>query len=60
MSFYLIFSGMCIFVQNDDGIKIEYRVWNPFHLKLDATILGGVDNIWIVSEVISLVMVAGF
>ncbi|XP_026389246.1 probable mediator of RNA polymerase II transcription subunit 36b [Papaver somniferum] len=35
-------------VQNDDGTKIEYRVWNPFRSKLAAAILGGVDNIWIV------------
>ncbi|KAH7691929.1 RNA helicase protein [Dioscorea alata] len=34
-------------VQNEDGTKIEYRVWNPFRSKLAAAILGGVDNIWI-------------
>lgn len=35
--------------QNEDGTKIEYRVWNPFRSKLAAAILGGVDEIWIVS-----------
>lgn len=35
--------------QNEDGSKIEYRVWNPFRSKLAAAILGGVDEIWIVS-----------
>ncbi|KAI3842557.1 hypothetical protein MKX03_034423 [Papaver bracteatum] len=39
-----------ISVQNDDGTKIEYGVWNPFRLKLAAALLGGVDNIWIVSK----------
>ncbi|PON74099.1 Fibrillarin [Parasponia andersonii] len=34
-------------VQNEDGSKIEYRVWNPFRSKLAAAILGGVDEIWI-------------
>ncbi|KAL5718622.1 fibrillarin [Ranunculus cassubicifolius] len=37
-----------ISVQNDDGSKVEYRVWNPFRSKLAAAISGGVDNIWIV------------
>lgn len=36
-----------ISVQNEDGTKTEYRVWNPFRSKLAAAILGGVDNIWI-------------
>ncbi|PIA34222.1 hypothetical protein AQUCO_03800068v1 [Aquilegia coerulea] len=35
-------------VQNEDGSKVEYRVWNPFRSKLAAAILGGVDNVWIV------------
>ncbi|RRT53167.1 hypothetical protein B296_00037919, partial [Ensete ventricosum] len=35
-------------LQNEDGSKVEYRVWNPFRSKLAAAILGGVDNIWIV------------
>ncbi|KAL6840182.1 hypothetical protein ACP4OV_029992 [Aristida adscensionis] len=36
-----------ISVQNEDGTKVEYRVWNPFRSKLAATVLGGVDDIWI-------------
>ncbi|KAK2983550.1 hypothetical protein RJ640_023084 [Escallonia rubra] len=32
---------------NEDGTKVEYRVWNPFRSKLAAAILGGVDNIHI-------------
>ena len=39
-------------LQNEDGTKDEYRVWNPFRSKLAAAILGGVDNIWIVSSFI--------
>lgn len=35
--------------QNEDGTKVEYRIWNPFRSKLAAAILGGVDEIWIVS-----------
>ncbi|XP_014285159.1 rRNA 2'-O-methyltransferase fibrillarin isoform X1 [Halyomorpha halys] len=33
-----------ISVEND-GEKIEYRVWNPFRSKLAAAILGGIDQI---------------
>lgn len=36
-------------VSNDDkesGEKTEYRVWNPFRSKLAASIVGGVDNIY--------------
>lgn len=38
-----------ILLQQEDGTKVEYRVWNSFRSKLAAAILGGVDNIWIVS-----------
>mmetsp|Transcript_54379 Transcript_54379/g.172746 ORF Transcript_54379/g.172746 Transcript_54379/m.172746 type:complete len:217 (+) Transcript_54379:200-850(+) len=31
----------------NEGVKTEYRVWNPFRSKLAASILGGVDNIYI-------------
>lgn len=31
----------------DEGTKIEYRVWNPFRSKLASGILGGLENIWI-------------
>ena len=35
-------------LQGDEpGVKIEYRVWNPFRRKLAAAILGGVDKIHI-------------
>lgn len=30
-----------------DGVKVEYRVWNPFRSKLAAGILGGLDNVFI-------------
>lgn len=38
-----------ITVESDgpEKTKTEYRVWNPFRSKLAASILGGVDNIWI-------------
>lgn len=36
-------------MQGEDGTKVEYRIWNPFRSKLAAGILGGVDDIWIVS-----------
>jgi len=35
-----------ISVEND-GVKTEYRVWNPFRSKVCAGILGGVENIHI-------------
>lgn len=38
------------FFQNEDGTKVEYRVWNPFRSKLGAAIREGIDNIWIVSD----------
>ncbi|KAK7267843.1 hypothetical protein RIF29_20522 [Crotalaria pallida] len=34
-------------MQNQDGSKVEYRVWNPFRSKLAAGVLCGLDNIWI-------------
>ena len=36
-----------ISVEGVDGIKTEYRVWNPFRSKLAAGILGGIDHIFI-------------
>lgn len=36
-----------ISVDNEDGTKTEYCVWNPFRSKLTTAILGAVDNIWI-------------
>lgn len=34
-------------MQDEAGVKTEYRVWNPFRSKLAAAVLGGVDNIHI-------------
>ncbi|KAI8473099.1 MAG: Fibrillarin [Monoraphidium minutum] len=34
-------------VEQPEGEKIEYRVWNPFRSKLAAAILAGLDNIYI-------------
>ncbi|XP_050253225.1 rRNA 2'-O-methyltransferase fibrillarin 1-like [Quercus robur] len=42
-----VYNEKRISVQNEDGTKVEYRVWNPFRSKLASAILGGVDNIWI-------------
>ncbi|PWA01747.1 hypothetical protein BB558_002135 [Smittium angustum] len=36
-----------ISVEGADGIKTEYRVWNPFRSKIAAGVLGGLDNIHI-------------
>jgi len=36
-----------ISIDEADGSKIEYRVWNPFRSKLAAAVIGGVENIWI-------------
>ncbi|CAA7059524.1 unnamed protein product [Microthlaspi erraticum] len=36
-----------ISVQNEDGTKVEYRVWNPFRSKIAAAIHDGIDNLWI-------------
>ncbi|KAL0728827.1 hypothetical protein Bca4012_024920 [Brassica carinata] len=42
-----VYSEKRISVQNEDGSKVEYRVWNPFRSKLAAAIIGGLDNFWI-------------
>lgn len=42
-----VYSEKLIKVDDAEGNKIEYRVWNPFRSKLAAAILGGVENIWI-------------
>lgn len=36
-----------ISVDEVDGAKVEYRVWNPFRSKLAAAIIGGVENVWV-------------
>lgn len=42
-----VYNEKRISVQNEDGTKVEYRVWNPFRSKLGAAIQEGIDNIWI-------------
>ncbi|KAE8681463.1 rRNA 2'-O-methyltransferase fibrillarin [Hibiscus syriacus] len=42
-----VYNEKRIAVQNENGTKVEYRVWNPFRSKLAVAILCGVDNIWI-------------
>jgi len=37
-------------LEQPDGTKVEYRVWNPFRSKLAAAIIGGVENVWIKPE----------
>lgn len=36
-----------ISVEVGEGEKVEYRVWNPFRSKLAASVLAGLDNIYI-------------
>ncbi|GAB2220881.1 hypothetical protein Droror1_Dr00012039 [Drosera rotundifolia] len=43
----VVYNEKRVSVQNEDGTKVEYRIWNPFRSKLEAAILGGVDHIWI-------------
>jgi len=40
-----IYGEKRISVDQAEGEKIEYRVWNPFRSKLAAAILGGIDEI---------------
>ena len=42
-----VYSEKRIAVESPDGIKTEYRVWNPFRSKLAAGILGGLEDIYI-------------
>ncbi|KAA8539943.1 hypothetical protein F0562_026635 [Nyssa sinensis] len=42
-----VYNEKRISVQNEYGMKVEYRLWNPFRSKLAAAIIGGVDDIWI-------------
>ncbi|KAJ6889541.1 rRNA 2'-O-methyltransferase fibrillarin 1-like [Populus alba x Populus x berolinensis] len=46
-----VYNEKKISVQNEDGTKVEYRVWNPFRSKLASAILGGVDDVWITGVV---------
>lgn len=41
-----VYGEKLVKVDNPDSTKTEYRVWNPFRSKLAASILGGVENIW--------------
>jgi len=36
-----------ISVENPEGGKVEYRVWNPFRSKVASAIVAGVEDIWI-------------
>lgn len=42
---FRIFFLITFLLQQAEGEKLEYRVWNPFRSKLAAAILGGVDKI---------------
>lgn len=42
-----VYNEKRVSVDQPDGSKVEYRVWNPFRSKLAAGILGGVENIHI-------------
>jgi len=42
-----VYNEKRISVDQADGTKVEYRVWNPFRSKLAASIIAGVENIYI-------------
>lgn len=42
-----VYGEKLVKVDNTDGTKTEYRVWNPFRSKIAASVLGGVENIYI-------------
>lgn len=42
-----VYSEKRIAIENADGTKTEYRVWNPFRSKLAAGIVGGLEDIYI-------------
>lgn len=42
-----VYNEKLVKVDGADGVKIEYRVWNPFRSKLAAAIVGGIENVWI-------------
>lgn len=39
-----VYNEKRISVPDENGEKVEYRVWNAYRSKLAATVLGGVDN----------------
>lgn len=43
-----VYGEKLIKVDGAEGVKTEYRVWNPFRSKLAAAVLGGVENIYMV------------
>lgn len=43
----VFFGEKRVSVQNENGGKDEFRVWDPSRSKFAAAILGGVDNLWI-------------
>jgi len=45
-----VYAEKRVSVEQPDGTKVEYRVWNPFRSKLAAAIIGGVENVWIKPE----------
>jgi len=42
-----VYNEKRVSVTDKDNNKIEYRVWNPYRSKLAATIIGGVEDIYI-------------
>lgn len=41
-----VYKEKLVSVEDADGVKTEYRVWNPFRSKLAAGVLGGLDEIF--------------
>jgi rRNA 2'-O-methyltransferase fibrillarin len=41
-----VYAEKLVKVDQADGTKVEYRVWNPFRSKLGAAIVSGVENIY--------------
>jgi rRNA 2'-O-methyltransferase fibrillarin len=41
-----VYQEKLVKTETPEGTKVEYRVWNPFRSKLAASILGGVENIY--------------
>jgi rRNA 2'-O-methyltransferase fibrillarin len=42
-----VYNEKRVSVDQPNGEKIEYRIWNPFRSKIAAGILGGLENIYI-------------
>lgn len=41
-----VYNEKRVSVEDKEGVKIEYRVWNPFRSKLGAAVVGGCENIY--------------